>query len=735
MNKGKRVVMSESFMTKTYYYPSDDDNRNSINGAIVIDFKNYSLDKKQKLQRGGAPDASICSDENAGHFGVGHLGHLDNVPIQTFAAVCDALYLSASIDYFATANANQVSANVALVAANAALVAANAAAAAAAATAAASAAAAAAPAAAAAAAAAATADANALAAANTAAAAAANTAAIMRDEHAAAQHSFQLATDARAAAETQLAETISGMVRPNPRPVPVTQAQRRTALTAVGGNNSAVIWTTFADNIASWISNNTRNKLISFVCASDMVIINITEVISTPAVIQIPPNNSNCWRIAGQLLQSDVAHATIHGPEFTDRRHHGYRRGPATIAPQGLSSHVWAQPPPPAGVRDGRSVAGAFHIQRERVSRLELGSKWQLCYTYDCTNGPNINPANCAFQLNCTESDVLVNPGDWLARRRRFDPIVPFFTRLMSFLAQEFIRVSNTPSLRPHVLNNNLLDATLRTDLTRPGHQLRLLNNCRLKGAAWPTYFTRASISLNSLCMVTDADANTTYPAWVSGKSPHPTNSVNVQPMAQAYAMNPASKAVVIAERGLPGLLTGRAVAVREPTAQELADHFPLVNILPGTPCMSMVLNADGYNYAAPIWTYAIVTGTYNPDLRIFDVQIFPRGRAQDQTVSAYAIRPCTPVELNSQPKELIAAVAEAKKKAADLMALSVEAPVFSPGAGAAAAAPPGPLPSTLSSLSAAAPASAGAAAAAAPAAKKTKKGRGTPVAVVFGNP
>ena len=93
MNKGKRAVMSEAFMMKSYYYPSDD-STNSINGTFVIDFKNYSLDKKQKLQRGGAPDASICSDENAGHFGVGHLGHLDNVPIQTFAAVCDALYLS-----------------------------------------------------------------------------------------------------------------------------------------------------------------------------------------------------------------------------------------------------------------------------------------------------------------------------------------------------------------------------------------------------------------------------------------------------------------------------------------------------------------------------------------------------------------------------------------------------------------------------------------------------------------
>jgi hypothetical protein len=76
----KRRVMSEAFMMKSYYYPSDD-SPNSINGTFVIDFKNYSLDKKQKSQSGGAPDISRCSRPQT--------GNKTDAPLQTMAAIYD----------------------------------------------------------------------------------------------------------------------------------------------------------------------------------------------------------------------------------------------------------------------------------------------------------------------------------------------------------------------------------------------------------------------------------------------------------------------------------------------------------------------------------------------------------------------------------------------------------------------------------------------------------------------
>ena len=87
---GKRKVMSEAFMMKSYYYPKGD-NPNSINGTLVIDF---NLDKNQKpLQKGGA--VRECSDPAT--------GLANEVPLNTFNAIYACLHLSAAMDYLTTA--------------------------------------------------------------------------------------------------------------------------------------------------------------------------------------------------------------------------------------------------------------------------------------------------------------------------------------------------------------------------------------------------------------------------------------------------------------------------------------------------------------------------------------------------------------------------------------------------------------------------------------------------------
>ena len=700
--KGKSTVMSEAFVMKSYYYPSDD-SPNSINGTLVIDF---NVDKKQKMsQTGGAPFGRYCSDPRT--------GYTRNAPLQTMAAIYDCLGLSAAIEFVTTAEDNLIDAAVALVdaapGADAALAAALAAInalnpargavpgvaapldpgvdrdAALAAT----------DAALAAPAAAARNAALAAAARNAAApgAAAAAAAAVIRNiEFNAANDQLVYARDMLREIKINFGEVILGIV-------PIGHGARRPGgaheanctAAADAANITSVIWNTFTTNIFQWIGTNARNKLIDFefdeTTGGHLIKITINELPAIPAPFERMPG-TNCWRIKKLLGAYVRSHFTFH------RSNPNYDAATAQV--------ISSRPPPPPGPGPGpppRGFAAAVHVQRNQNPKLEIGSEWALCAKFDCALGyaASLIDANVTYEIVNPASNVLVKnlilmPGI----RFGVDPQVTFFEIFLKKIGQELILVSKTPILAvalvapvpaaargaaraaaagaaraaallaaaavaPTPLINILtLDRTLKTsDLFK----YNIAKSCMLNGASgpgWNDFLTTRTVRLNDLCMVGDNGDGGFFPAWVCSMDPFIVR--DLVPSNDTYS-------ITIAEmRANPDV----AVTVRIPNPVQIQNGFSLPRWRGGfgvnTPCMSLQINPSGTDYSG-VWNYAIITRLYVPNnARTVDVQIFPGVRGApsvDQTVSIYAIKECNPAELVEVQARIRAAAAAAARAAA----------------------------------------------------------------------
>jgi len=658
-------VMSEPLMMKSYYYPSSD-NPNSINGTLVIDF---NLDKKQKMaQKGGSPFVTVsCSNEDT--------RDLNLVPLETFSSIFDVLYLSSTIEYTHTVRNNFIAAAAAAdAAAAAAKVAATAAAFGAAFD------------------AAVTNDANrfcddavnaiagipnaarnpvaagtvgaaafdaalalaldaaigVVAAANNAAAAAVIR--YLNDEGyvnayifeflqmrlvdlVAAYNAIAAATIRMDKANIQLGESISGSLRfPNkPRFTVVQEAnfiRRANAL-----NVTSTIWTTFTNNIVNHIERYTSNKIISLICNKNDVMIFFNEIPSNPnpavgaSIVSLSNGN---WRIFGQTLQSDLFHATIHEPKYTNR---------VLGAPKVLSSGVPSVP--------NVQIPGALHVQRpDTTYKYAVGSKWQLCTTYDCADGPNWLPANIKYDLISPSQMVY----EVSASPLQPDPIVIFFERFMKIFTDNFIQVSK--SFSNDTINNATLDHVLRQSLLvesmRPLNLYNRTKDCLIAGAGvagvagvagagrWNNFFTTATIGLNDLCLVSDnsSPSLTEYAAWVSS-----TNPLITREPTQA---NDNLYPIVIAETSAN---VHNAVLVKIPSQTDIRDLFTVPKwVAVGALCMSLRINQDNDAYL-PGRNYAKIVDIPNPNnARMVRVEIYG-GLPETQMVSIYAIRECNAAE------------------------------------------------------------------------------------------
>jgi len=438
----KRRVMSEAFMMKSYYYPNDD-SPNSINGTFVIDFKNYSLDKKQKSQSGGAPDIRNCSNE--------HTLNAVDAPLQTMAAIYDCLCFSAAIEFVQIAEDNLINAAAALAAAAppallnfplvlmnlipllagggvvAPLAVAIRSSALAAALALAAAPRAAPRALALAAAAAAAAAPGPAAAAAAAAAAPGPAAAVNRNiEFNAANDQLDAARNALRDMKINFGESILGIgpighgVR-RPTQNPGIAYEATCAAAADAANITSAIWNTFTTNLFQWIGANARNKLMHISFGDDLIVIYIYELPAIPNSVERIPGGTNCWRIQGQIGQHDESHFTFH------RSNPNFRAANIQL---------------PSSVAHG--AAGAMHMVRNRMPKLAIGSEWALCAKFDCALGYNglTNP-NITYEMINPSSNVMVNNPPGLFRVGG-DPQVRFFEGFLRKVGQELIPVSNT---------------------------------------------------------------------------------------------------------------------------------------------------------------------------------------------------------------------------------------------------------------------------------------------------
>jgi hypothetical protein len=428
MNKGKRVVMSESFMMKSYYYPSDD-SPNSINGTFVIDFKNYSLDKKQKSQSGGAPDISKCS--------ASQVGSTSDAPLQTMAAIYNCLCFSAAIEFVQIAEDNLINAAVVLMSVAphnllgfpatltnlphlpvdgvaqplAGLQRADALAAARAA------------------AAAAPGAARAAALARAAAAPGAVLAALAVNrniEFNAAYDQLVKAQESLGKMKVNFGESILGIgpIGFNAkRTIAGIVTYDKTCEDAVDAANiTSAIWNDFTNHMFQWIGTNARNKLMHISFGDDLIVFGIHELPAIPNSVERIPGNTNCWKIKGQIGQHDESHFTFH------RSNANYLAGSAMLI---SSSH--------------HGTPGAIHMTRNRAPILEIGSEWALCAKFNCALGYNelTNP-NITYEIINRSCNVMVkNPAVGLFRPGG-DPQARFFEGFLRKIGQELITVSNT---------------------------------------------------------------------------------------------------------------------------------------------------------------------------------------------------------------------------------------------------------------------------------------------------
>ena len=110
----RSAVMPEPFMLKSYYYPSNDDSNNSIDGTLVIDFNSILSEQLQNMkQKGGA---TICSMEQLDELGgkAAQKFQLDRTPSETMSAMYECMALSAAIDLSSVTSADLVDARTAL---------------------------------------------------------------------------------------------------------------------------------------------------------------------------------------------------------------------------------------------------------------------------------------------------------------------------------------------------------------------------------------------------------------------------------------------------------------------------------------------------------------------------------------------------------------------------------------------------------------------------------------------
>jgi hypothetical protein len=177
-------------------------------------------------------------------------------------------------------------------------------------------------------------------------------------------------------------------------------------------------------------------------------------------------------------------------------------------------------------------VAGPIHVKRPK---LTIGTTWVLCADFNCAAGPVAiaNPTYVMRHLNLA-----------VVRRDVSIPVAqPFFNGLMQCFAQEFITNASLTAHPQYILNNPGLDPVLKTELN-----IKLINACVSApgiAALWPGYLTRAQMPLNTLCMVTSigdaTNAPSTYSAWVTCNDP--VYGIYVQPANQAAAVAAAAAA------------------------------------------------------------------------------------------------------------------------------------------------------------------------------------------------
>lgn len=177
-------------------------------------------------------------------------------------------------------------------------------------------------------------------------------------------------------------------------------------------------------------------------------------------------------------------------------------------------------------------VAGPIHVKRPK---LTIGTTWVLCADFNCAAGPVAiaNPTYVMRHLNLA-----------VVRRDVSIPVAqPFFNGLMQCFAQEFITNASLTAYPQYILNNTRLDPILKTELN-----IKLINACVSElgiAAVWPGYLTRAQMPLNTLCMVTSigdaTNAPSTYSAWVTCNDP--VYGIYVQPANQAAAVAAAAAA------------------------------------------------------------------------------------------------------------------------------------------------------------------------------------------------
>ena len=679
MNQGKSAVMSEAFVMKSYYYPSDD-SPNSINGTFVIDFNSISLEQLQNpKQKGGA---RVCSEEHLDPVGpnmphnptladVTRRYQLDRTPIGTMSAMYECMALSAAMEVVSYDQANLRAAQAALDSAQAALDAAQAALAAAvlpvpnpnkpnpkrrgiagyllhtnraafsreAATIIAT-------------QLGGTPDviivitnilidhvgataAGAVVVPNAAAAAAYNgvfPAARQFDLDQAIVVARQAAVDAAAADPLAFAAgvTLNKTTEKFGRTLVhgnlgygrggINPADTNVATAAIRAINNAAPPAVGPSNFESiWINFKTNIANWIGVNAVNKLVNFIWDDEDKQFIIQIfdIPIAPTFTPIGPGNANCFMITRQL---KQTDLSHITMHR-PRVKANKwkeftGASSRAG---PVAADGSVAGGIVGPIHVQKNKAPKLAIGTTWVLCADFNCAAGPGAL-ANTTYEIRnlnrvVVRRDVSIPGAQPLVQR--------FFEGLMKCFAQQFIEHASLTAHPQYILNNPQLDPVLKTELTP-----KLINACvsEIGGAAlWPGYLTRAQMPLNTLCMVTrigDAtNAPSTYPAWVTGfTNAAPPFEHYVQPTNQAAAaiLNPTQFEIVVAQ---PGAVNSNAL-VKAPTMAELANIilFPRPNFVAGDFCMSR--NFSGTLYDFPVeWFHARIVQVNGSTV---NVNIFP---------------------------------------------------------------------------------------------------------------
>ena len=677
MNQGKSAVMSEAFVMKSYYYPSDD-SPNSINGTFVIDFNSISLEQLQNTkQKGGA---HVCSEENLATVGpnvpnptladVTRRYQLNRTPIGTMSAMYECMALSAAMEVVSYDKANLRAAQAALVAAQAALAAAQ------------------------------TALENAVVpiaaggkpnprrsgianslfithgafspeAANIIATRLGGTInfvngntipILLTGVPVAAGAAGGPAAAGAAGGPAALPAAYNGVIAAAAQ-FDIAQANvvmRQAAVAAAAADPLAVAaGATFNDATAKFgrtlLHGNAgygRGGIIP--AANTTQATNAITAINAVAPPAAGPSNFELiWINFKTAIANWIgANATNKLIDFIwdDKEKQFIIQifdipiAPAftQIGPAGANcfmitrqlrqsdlSHITMHRPRVqatkmrdfkgasslAGTVDagGNVVGGVPGPIHVKRPKLTIGTTWVLCADFNCAAGPGALANTTYVMRHLNRVEV---------KRDASIPVAqPFFNGLMQCFAQEFITNASLTAHPQYILNNPQLDPVLKTELN-----IKLIHACvSVPGSAalWPGYLTMAQMPLNTLCMVTIiGDATTapsTYPAWVTGFTNAAPFVHYVQPTDQAAAaiINPIQYQIDVAE---PGALNSNAL-VKPPAVAELANInlFPHPNFAPGSFCMSR--NHDGTSYDYPVeWFHAriVQVNGYTVDVNIF---------------------------------------------------------------------------------------------------------------------